>query len=503
MIWTMTGKRRLLVCIMVILLALGLLISAYGLLFQTSPLDVYDSLGGTESMSGSTGFYEPGELSSDYDLPDFFIGELSNAQKANGSWEDDLTTTAISSYAIDYFSDYNVNDTDYRIIAAEGINWTTENYDYHNAPEAGAFIAISDVEADFQQIVMSDLIANQNENGSWNDDVSDTALATYALASASDPDNTTALRGIEWLESQKTDNEWDSVQNDAKAILALEITDNDIGNELDNLISKQQPDGSFGTVEDTAWALMAVSVDLDLDNLEIADKAILWLRAQNIQDEHDLALAALGEQYYNSAVIGSDILTRGLGPPFWLYPVLIIIIGSFFVSLLLFARLGSEDIMDGVRKDIYDYIAENPGEHLAEITRKFDISSSSARHHLTVLEWDDQIVSHKNGKLRHYYLNKNGYRRFTNGFEYKKVMSTLKNDTSRKIVKHLMVNDNSNQKSISEALNIHASTVNWHAKRLKDAMIITRTRSGKDILYSINKGLEIEKVVLLIEGNSS
>ena len=131
------------------------------------------------------------------------------------------------------------------------------------------------------------------------------------------------------------------------------------------------------------------------------------------------------------------------------------------------------------------------------------MSSSSARHHLDVLEWSDRIVSHKSGKQKHFYPNRNGYRQYTSGFGYKEIMATLKNDTSRDMVKFLINHQGVNQKMIAEALHIHPSTVNWHAKRLNSAQIIFKSRDGKDIHYSLNPELDLVKVISLIEGASS
>lgn len=173
------------------------------------------------------------------------------------------------------------------------------------------------------------------------------------------------------------------------------------------------------------------------------------------------------------------------------------------IMIVLFARLREEDVLEGLRKDIYDYIEENPGEHLAGIIRQFGISSSSARHHLDVLEWSDMIVSHRSGKQKHFYPNRNGYRQYTRGFEYKEIMAILKNDTCRGMVKVLISNDRANQKMIASKLHIHPSTVNWHAKRLRGAQIIFKTRDGKDIHYSLNPELDLVKVISIIEGASS
>ena len=194
--------------------------------------------------------------------------------------------------------------------------------------------------------------------------------------------------------------------------------------------------------------------------------------------------------------IGSDDLP-------WENGIVAFVLLSSTVMLILFARLREEDVLEGVRKEIFEYISENPGEHLAGITRQFGMSSSSARHHLDVLEWSDQIVSHKSGKQKHFYPNQNGYRQYTQGFEYKEIMAILKNDTCRGMVKVIISNDKANQKMIASALHIHPSTVNWHAKRLRGAQIIFKSRDGKDIHYSLNPELDLVNVISLIEGASS
>jgi predicted transcriptional regulator len=113
----------------------------------------------------------------------------------------------------------------------------------------------------------------------------------------------------------------------------------------------------------------------------------------------------------------------------------------------------------------------------------------------------DKVVSHKNGKYKRYYVNQNGYSKYTNGNGYKHIMSALKNNTARKIVKFLISNPESNQKHVSESLKLHPSTVNWHAKRLRDAEIISKRKNGKEIVYSLNEDVQLRKVIGIIEGS--
>lgn len=214
----------------------------------------------------------------------------------------------------------------------------------------------------------------------------------------------------------------------------------------------------------------------------------------------DTSYEAPADDRQNEGAISLDIGSDELP---WEGGLIAFVLLSSTVMLILFARLREEDVLDGVRKDIFQYISENPGEHLAGITRQFGMSSSSARHHLDVLEWSDRIVSHKSGKQKHFYPNQNGYRQYTQGFEYKEIMAILKNDTCRGMVKVIINNDKANQKMIASALQIHPSTVNWHAKRLRGAQIIFKSRDGKDIHYSLNPELDLVNVISLIEGASS
>jgi predicted transcriptional regulator len=250
---------------------------------------------------------------------------------------------------------------------------------------------------------------------------------------------------------------------------------------------------------------MALSESGEYGNLLKAREGVTWLRGRDALTDEELALGALAEQYYFEAAerysIEADAAPALLLP--WQYAVGGFVLSSLGLMGLLFSRLRDEDVMDGVRRQIFDHIERNPGEHVAGITRKLSISSSSARYHLLVLEYNEKVVAHKSGKLKHYYSSHNGYGIYTNGFEYKDVLASLKNETARKIVKFIIERGGANQKSIAEHLGLHASTVGWHARRLKSAHVIVRARSGKEIMYSVNGEIEVAKVVSVLERPTS
>ncbi len=464
------------------------------------------------------------------------LDDLNENQNVNGSWDDDYNTTivarAANDAALDRYGDFcSIQDcasnevyrcAEIMSVADESDEWIV---DFHSSGGSHSgnsysgnpgetitftlkitnFGSSSDSFIPLQIKAKDELLVSQQFDGSWNNDTGDTALATWALAP--DGDNSEAVeKGVKWLQDQEdiAEHSWGSVQNDSKAILALDSAGEDVWQEIAALMLKQKPDGSFGGIEDTSWAVIALSTNPNKETMESMDRAVQWLRSQDYDNNYDLAIAALAEQKYENAKLMEE---RGKGggsgfiPPPWLYALSIFIICSLVMGYWLFARLDRNGTLDGIRKDIYAYIAEHPGEHLANITKTLDLSSSSARYHLSVLEGMDKVVSHKNGKFKRYYINKNGYSKYTNGNGYKGIMSALKNNTARKIVKFLISNPESNQKCVSNALKIHPSTVNWHAQRLKDAEIINKNRKGKEIVYSLNQDVQLSKVIGILEGS--
>jgi predicted transcriptional regulator len=461
---------------------------------------------------------------------DPLLDELNDKQSPNGSWFNDTQITAKAMLANDIAIDTAnrisrdamagtkldnnapYNEMFYYGNLESGVQWVDLTIEDGSELETVSFLIqiknTGDGPDDF--ITMQDdwkleLRVSQEPAGSWNNDVGSTAMGVYAYRWDYEEYQDVVDNGADWLREQEDeDNSWGGIEDTSKAILALDSAGEDVWDELAALMLKQKPDGSFGGIEETSWAVMALSTNPNEESMIAMERAVTWLRAQDYENDDDLASAALAEQYYENAKIVEEEKGpggQGFIPPPWMYLFSIFIIGALTLSYWLFARLDRNETLDGVRKDLYTYITDNPGEHLANITKAFELSSSSARYHLSVLEGMDKIVSHKNGKYKRYYVNQNGYSKYTNGCGYKHIMSALKNATARKIVKFLISNPESNQKRVSNALELHPSTVNWHAERLRDAEIISKRKKGKEIVYSLNSEVQLNKVIGIIEGS--
>ena len=329
------------------------------------------------------------------------------------------------------------------------------------------------------------LVSCQSQNGSWNNNVTETALAVYSLKKSGYENDTVISMGVDWLQGNKK--LIVSPRDMALTIIALNEYGINIDSYVDTLAEKQKTDGSFGTVEETSWAVIALSKSKNDDVLKSRDNAVAHLKKQKTEDNKELALTTL-------AFIESNEIVEKTGPgppvPKTVYVLSILVFGALLAVFGLFARIDESKVFDGVRKNIYEYIKLHPGEHLSRIMRMFKMSPSGVTHHLNVLEKTGHVISHKDDRYRRYYVNGNGYKAYTNGEDYKPVISVLKNSTSKKIVRFLLSNRKTNQKLLAKKLGIHPSTVNWHAKRLGKVGLLSRRRNGKKLCYTISPDAE-------------
>jgi predicted transcriptional regulator len=406
--------------------------------------------------------------------------------------------------------------------------------------------------------------AQDPATGNWNDDIYETALATYVLSKIEGPQDASVMAGIGYLQGQEQDMYFDTVLDSSTAILALYGSNYDVTGELKTLVSHQDQAGSFGTIEDTTWAALAITVDETGNTYSYGKEAQAWLAEQSDDGTNVLELGYIvlgtGIDYmaYEESVayppeddtvdngsfganesIPADGLVLdgenaglhpfgqlserdkdgdGLGnevvdqPPddghegFFendlLWTIIAIVIVLVIMSLAtwgLIARVEEGRALEGVRRDIFEYIKHNPGEHFAGIMHEFDMSPSSTTYHLKVLEDTEQVVAHRDNKYKRYYAAGNTLQLETQTKNYKELMSALKNVTARKIVWYILDHQGSNQKDVATALGIHPSTVNWHANRLYQAGILEKLKSGKEITYSIPNEDSVRSAMTIIE----
>lgn len=123
------------------------------------------------------------------------------------------------------------------------------------------------------------------------------------------------------------------------------------------------------------------------------------------------------------------------------------------------------------RKKIYDAIEGSPGRHLREIDRNVDIPLGTIRYHIRVLEKRDLIISKKEGKYKRYYPKGKVDR------EDKEVLAVLRKELPRTIILYILESPGSTHGDILGSLDVAASTLSYHLKKLREEGIVKKQGS--------------------------
>lgn len=153
-----------------------------------------------------------------------------------------------------------------------------------------------------------------------------------------------------------------------------------------------------------------------------------------------------------------------------------------FTSLFLgplAARLETNELLeDETRQAIYETVKEDPGINLRALAEELDLAWGTLLHHLHKLEKAHMIVTKRYGKYRRCFLNGSTYSK-----DEKARLAALSTPSTARVAEYVLENPGSTQSEIGEALGVTASTVLWHAKRLKDVELIQTQRDGRYVKY--------------------
>jgi len=165
------------------------------------------------------------------------------------------------------------------------------------------------------------------------------------------------------------------------------------------------------------------------------------------------------------------------------------------------------------RKEIYDYILNNPGLHLHEIQRRTNIPLGSLRYHLNYLEKLELINVKSDKKYKRHYV------KHSVGVNDKKILNLIRQETTLRIIImllmpgpfHIYNGEDHFQKSLkkfeafeksysikdiieltknwkkSDQFHIqkHRTTVEFHLQKLIEIDLIEKTKEGKEIKYRL------------------
>lgn len=132
------------------------------------------------------------------------------------------------------------------------------------------------------------------------------------------------------------------------------------------------------------------------------------------------------------------------------------------------------------RKQIFNYVSDNPGSHLRKIARDVDIRLSTLRYHLDHLEKKGLIVSQKQNNLKIY---------FASGKlkpQEKTLTQLLQQKHFRDIILVLIDSPGSTFSQIADRLSMSPSTTSKYINILESKKILSYEKYGRQKKYYIN-----------------
>lgn len=142
------------------------------------------------------------------------------------------------------------------------------------------------------------------------------------------------------------------------------------------------------------------------------------------------------------------------------------------------------------RRIIYTYILRNPGLHERELARQLDVSLSTLDYHLYYLKKHELVVAKSDGHYTRYYTSGKI------GVKEKKILATLRQKASRKIIIFLLINNLCTHKKICDHLGLAPSTTSFHLNKLVKNEILQREDIGRERIYTVAEPEHVSDLII-------
>jgi len=139
------------------------------------------------------------------------------------------------------------------------------------------------------------------------------------------------------------------------------------------------------------------------------------------------------------------------------------------------------------RREIYEFISQNSGLHMRDISRKLNVPFTSLKYHLNYLEKKGFIISRDDGKYSRYFIS------LEVGEKEKRILNCLRKRTTLHIILWFFIAVQCSQKDISRFLEKHPTTISFHLRKMIQAGIIEQVSIDKGVIYNDTPPITINR----------
>lgn len=186
--------------------------------------------------------------------------------------------------------------------------------------------------------------------------------------------------------------------------------------------------------------------------------------------------------------LGTDNIISFFELPLWIQLVWIV---SFFLAILGSIKFGSVIIgkvkiklQNKNRATILDYIGNNPGCTLADLSKNTGVNRGTAKYHLYPLLIGKKVVRTKYGKLSYLFINGGTHP------ERRRIYGFIMNPAKRDILNMILNQPGISNKEIAATLQFDPSTIHWHIQQFLEEKMIVSHWDGRNTNYFLLPDVE-------------
>lgn len=137
----------------------------------------------------------------------------------------------------------------------------------------------------------------------------------------------------------------------------------------------------------------------------------------------------------------------------------------------------SDPLNHEIRASIYEFIKQSPGAYLSKISASVNVTLTTTRYHLDVLEDEGHVTrAHVRGKRRYFPGSDNEVH----------FIAALNDEGTASVLVTLAKLGEASGVQLADELDRDASTISHHLSRLEQAGLIKREREGRRIVNRVD-----------------
>ena len=186
--------------------------------------------------------------------------------------------------------------------------------------------------------------------------------------------------------------------------------------------------------------------------------------------------------------LGTDSTISFFALPLWIQITWIISLGLAIFGAIKFGPIviGKVKIklQNKNRAAILNYIGNNPGCTLADLSKNTGVNRGTAKYHLYLLLIEKKVVRKKEGKLAYLFINGGTH------LERKRVYGYILNPAKRDILNMILNQPGISNKEIAATLQFDPSTIHWHLQQFFEEKMIVSHWDGRNTNYFLSREVE-------------